>query len=292
LQIISSICHVAANEITPKTTMKSLQIDSLKRAELTARIMNEYAIQFTEQQIKSDVTVKELEDIIAKSPGKKPAKKVKKYLQWLPIKIIRLVIIEIFCLAFRLFVRIKIKNKNYLQLDEPSIIMPNHVSYMDPILIMLSLPYRQRTKIAVAAAQDALFEKHPLLAKITSFIIYTFPISRNTESNIEEAFTYMGKLLDEGYSILFFPEGMISKSENTLLEIKNGAGLAAVYLNAPIIPVRISGAQVIQPYDKILPQKRGDVVLNVGKPIKFDSTADVSATTQVIANALKSLKIN
>jgi 1-acyl-sn-glycerol-3-phosphate acyltransferase len=163
---------------------------------------------------------------------------------------------------------------------------------MDPILIVLSLPYRQRTKIAVAAAQDALFEKHPWLAKITSFILYTFPISRNTESNIEEAFTYMGKLLDEGYSILFFPEGMISKNENALLEIKNGAGLAAVYLNAPIIPVRIIGAQVIQPYDKILPQKRGEVVLNVGKPIKFDSTADVSATTQVIANALKSLKIN
>ena len=292
VQIISSISQIAANEITQKTTMKSLHIDSLKRAELTARIINEYAIQFNEQKIKSEVTVKELEDIIAKSPVIKPAKNVKKYLQWLPIRLLRLFVIELFCATIRLFVKLKIKNKNYLKLDEPSIIMPNHVSYMDPVLILLSLPYHQRAKIAVAAAQDALFEKHPWLSKFSTFAIYTFPISRHAESNIEEAFTFMGKLLDDGYSIVFFPEGQISKNEKQILPLKNGAGLAAVYLNAPVIPITINGAQAIQPYDKIIPKKRGEVIINVGLPIKFASTDDVSASTQVIENTLKSLKID
>ena len=128
--------------------------------------------------------------------------------------------------------------------------------------------------------------------KITTFVINTFPISRQAESNIEEAFTYMGKLLDEGYSILFFPEGSISRSDKQILPLKNGAGLAAIYLNAPVIPIRINGAQAIQPYDKILPTKRGEVVINVGAPIRFASTDDVSTATQVIENKLKSLKID
>jgi long-chain acyl-CoA synthetase len=292
VQIISSVSHIAANEISAKTTMKSLHIDSLKRAELTARIINEYAIQFNEQKIKSETTVKELEAIIAKSPAIKPAKTVNKYLQWLPVRLIRVIIIELFCLAVRLFVKLKVKNKNYLKLNEPSILMPNHVSYMDPVLILLSLPYHQRTKIAFAAAQDALFKKHPWLSKITTFVIYTFPISRHAESNIEEAFTFMGKLLDDGYSIVFFPEGQISKNEKQILPLKNGAGLASVYLNAPIIPITINGAQAVQPYDKIIPVKRGEVVINVGQPIKFASTDDVSAATNIIENTLKSLKID
>jgi long-chain acyl-CoA synthetase len=154
------------------------------------------------------------------------------------------------------------------------------------------LPYHQRTKIAFAAAQDALFEKHPWISKITTFAIYTFPISRHAESNIEEAFTFMGKLLDDGYSIVFFPEGQISKNEKQILPLKNGAGLAAVYLNAPVIPITINGAQSIQPYDKIIPKKRGEVIINVGLPIKFSSTDDVSTATNIIENTLKSLKID
>ena len=288
--IIASICHCQVQEINESDTIGSLHLDSLKKAELTARIIDEYNIEFTEQKLKNDLSIKELEELIKKSPVFKQVKIFKKWMQWPIIVFFRFILIEIICLLARLFIKLKVKNIKNLEITEPSLIMPNHVSYMDPLLIIMALPRRLRTKIACAAAQDALFEKFWIISHLSEFLFYAFPISRGTESNIEEAFSKMGKLLDNGYSILFFPEGGVSKTEDILMPLKQGAGLAAITLNAPVIPINISGAQAIQPYDKIAITKSGIVELNIGNKIKFSHTDSVSEVTKQIYDKLLALK--
>ena len=289
IKIIASVCHCPIQDINLEDTIESLHLDSLKKAELTARIVEEYGVSFNEQQLTNQLKIKDLENIIKSTPATKPIK-IKKWMQWPIIKIVRFILLETLCLAARLIVRVKIKNKNNLKITEPSLLMPNHISYMDPLLIFMSLPRRVRNKVACAAAQDALFEEFWWLSSIAEFLFYAFPISRGTDSNIDEAFSKMGQLLDAGYSILFFPEGKISKNENELLPLKQGAGLAAIILQTPVIPINISGAQKIQPYDKLIPRSRGSVEVNVGEAIKFKRDEDVATATEKISVELKKLK--
>ena len=98
----------------------------------------------------------------------------------------------------------------------------------------------------------------------------------------------VGKILDKGFSILFFPEGKVSTT-GKLQEIKKGAGLLATEMNISIVPISISGIQEILPAYKILPKKRGIVHVRFGKEIKIKPGTSHIEATEIIEKALKEL---
>lgn len=293
INIIAQVSGIQAVEININKKIGSLNLDSLKKAELTARIIEEFNIQFNEQMLDNKLEIKDLEQTIMKAPTIKPPKKIKKYMGWFIVKVIRFVLIEIVCLVAKIFIRLKVTNKKYLNLDKPSLIMPNHTAYLDPIVIFMSIPRKYRTKVACAAAQDILFSQYKWLSPIAEFIFFAFPIGRGDASNVDQAFSNMGQVLDMGYSVLFFPEGKINTTEDNILPLKNGAGLAAIVLQAPVIAINIKGLQVIQPYEKIIPRKIGKVRVYIQKPIKFDAFDDIASTTKKIYDKMdEARKVN
>lgn len=57
----------------------------------------------------------------------------------------------------------------------------------------------------------------------------------------------MGELVSNGFSILIFPEGQISHSDE-ILPFQPGVGLLASRLNLPVVPVRLKGlGEVLHP---------------------------------------------
>ena len=96
---------------------------------------------------------------------------------------------------------------------------------------------------------------------------------------------YMGQLIDRGYSVVVFPEGKMSKSGD-LLKLKRGAGLMAVEMKCPVIPIKIEGTSNVVPYDKLIPRKIGKVIIKIGKPVTFKTDDSYEYVTSKIEESL------
>ncbi|MGZ3899546.1 MAG: lysophospholipid acyltransferase family protein [Bacteroidia bacterium] len=130
------------------------------------------------------------------------------------------------CIGSFLFPVIEYKSKRY-KLPKPCIIVANHTSYLD---IVLSTLYIDHTAVYMAKAE---LLKIPLFKYF--FVYLDIPVNRKSVTDAHKAFIEAGKKLDEGLSVVIYPEGSIS-SEGKLKPFKNGAFKLAIDKQVPIIP--------------------------------------------------------
>ena len=121
---------------------------------------------------------------------------------------------------------IKFKSKKY-KLPRPCIIVANHTSYLD---IVMSPLYIDHTAVYMAKAE---LLKIPLFKYF--FVYLDIPVNRKSIKDSHKAFVDAGKKLDEGLSVVIYPEGSIS-SEGKLKPFKNGAFKLAIEKQVPIVP--------------------------------------------------------
>jgi long-chain acyl-CoA synthetase len=130
-----------------------------------------------------------------------------------------------------------------------------------------------------------LYEHFRRIAWIADLLFNPFPFPRKEGENIRPGLEHMGRLLDQGWSIGIFPEGQMSES-GKLLPLKRGAGLIGTEMGAPIVPVKITGTNVILPYAKVIPRKRGTVTVRFGEPLRFKRSDSPIEATERIAEEL------
>lgn len=289
MRLLADITGVAVEQIRPSTKIVSeLNLDSLLRVELVARIEEKFAITVDETKIDSETTVSDLEEMIKK---RGPIKKAPSFKSW-PLSIwtpwgrVLAQILIIFPLA-RIFVKLKIEGKERLEnLPLPAIFMPNHVSFLDSLVLLMALPLKIRRKIAFAAAQDVLYEKYQKIAWLAELFFNAFPFPRQEHENIKAGLEHMGRLLDKNWSIAVYPEGKMSLT-GELLPLKRGAGLVGVEMDSWVVPVKISGTADIMPAGKMIPRKRGQVSVKFGQPLKFKKSDSYIEVTERIEEVMK-----
>jgi 1-acyl-sn-glycerol-3-phosphate acyltransferase len=163
----------------------------------------------------------------------------------------------------------------------PVILASNHISHMDTPVILAALPRRLRKRTAVAAAMD-YFYKNKLVASLVSLIFNTVPIERKGGLS-ERATGHLDRLLDNGWSLLFYPEGTRSRSGH-LGKMRRGAAVLAEEHELPIVPIRVSGTRAAMPpgrhwpkrlHGKLFP-KRHPVEIQFGDPIAPGEDASVA----------------
>jgi len=287
-----SVLYAKEQEIDERNILEQtkvipdLKLDSLMKVELIVRIEDEFGVVIDETKISSKTTVVQLQDIIdTAEPGKKISP-LKSWPRWWWIRLIRVIVQFILFSITRTFVRLRIEGKQNLKdLSLPVIFMPNHLSYADPVVVAMALPHKIRRRISFAAARDVLYEYYSHLVFPVELTGNSFPLPRLEGENIRLG---MGKMLDEKYSVVIFPEGKMSKT-GELLPLKRGAGFVAVEMNCYIVPVRLYGTAEIVPYGKFMPCKRGIVRVVFGKPIKFKKSDSYHYATKEIEAALKEL---
>jgi long-chain acyl-CoA synthetase len=142
---------------------------------------------------------------------------------------------------------------------------------------------------------DAYFapERHTQYETLRDAIIYTLvalffnalPIPQ-TETGARESLRYVGDLVSENWSILFFPEGERTEAG----EIKRflpGIGLLAGHLGVPVVPVRLKGAERILHRHAHWPRP-GRVEVIFGPPLQLKG-ADYSALAAEVERAVRAL---
>jgi len=141
-----------------------------------------------------------------------------------------------FSLAFlapimKFLYRYKVVNSKVLPRKGKYLLVSNHISNTDPILIGLA---QMRRKLYFMAKAE-LF-KHKIIAKIMTRL-GAFPVVRG--SGDTHAIELAQDLLNDGRVLLIFFEGTRSKTDK-LLQPKTGASVIAYNSNTPVIPVCIT----------------------------------------------------
>lgn len=164
---------------------------------------------------------------------------------------------------FRSQVRTRVEGLEVLdRLEGPVLFVANHASHLDTPLILLSLPDQWRRRTAVAAAADYFFDTW-WRAVGSSLVFNTFPIDRRGGSLAETP----GEVLEDGWSLVIFPEGTRSK-DGWVDRFRLGAAYLAVQHEVPVIPVAHRGTFAAMPRGASWPAAgRRQLTIRFGEPL-------------------------
>jgi 1-acyl-sn-glycerol-3-phosphate acyltransferase len=137
-------------------------------------------------------------------------------MQALVLKIIYSGIIRNF---LKLIVGVKFDKATFLLQEKQFVIVANHNSHIDTMALMASLPSSIVHKVKPVAAAD-YFGKTKLKAWFSNYFINTLLISRKGGKAIHA----MKKALEDGYSLIIFPEGSRGEPDSEQ-QMKSGIAL-------------------------------------------------------------------
>lgn len=125
--------------------------------------------------------------------------------------------------------------------DGPVVFAANHVSHVDTPLLLTALPTRYRHRTAVAAAADYFFDSR-WKGAAWAFAINAVPTERTKVSL--RSMRLAADLLDDGWSLLIYPEGGRSP-DGWGQEHRAGAAWLSARAHVPVVPVHIEGTRRI-----------------------------------------------
>jgi 1-acyl-sn-glycerol-3-phosphate acyltransferase len=154
--------------------------------------------------------------------------------------------------------RVRVEGLEHLQGAGPWVLTANHVSYLDPLALLVGLP----VDFLAVAKQEA--RSWPLVGTAVLRAGHLTVDRVDTRRGVEGA-ARATELLRQGTSVLFFPEGTRAPS-TALLPFRLGAFKAAVEVGRPVVPIHIEGTHHILPrgWHLIRP---GHITLSIREPL-------------------------
>jgi 1-acyl-sn-glycerol-3-phosphate acyltransferase len=193
-----------------------------------------------------------------------------------------------------LLIRTRYRNLSKLPQQGGAIIVVNHVSHVDPILVAKMVLDGARTPRFLA--KDSIFDVFAVGAAMSG--MGHIPVKRGT-TDARQSFDAAVAALNSGSVIVLHPEGTVTRDpQGWPMAAKTGAArLALLAPNIPVIPVAQWGVQdqvdLYRKKVKIFPRPRH--VLSVGDPIDLSEFygrrpdgATLRAVTEVIMQRLRS----
>ena len=165
----------------------------------------------------------------------------------------------------RLFTGADVVGRERLPLTGPAILVANHSSHMDTVLLLTIYPARALDRVRPAAAAD-YFLRGRAMSWFSRNILAIVPVARDRARSGEDVLAPAREALAAGDILLIFPEGTRGDGEE-LTRLKSGvARLAAAFPDAPVTPVWLQGAGRVLPKGAHMPAPMNCTVL-VGEPL-------------------------
>lgn len=139
-------------------------------------------------------------------------------------------LVSLIKLICRIVFRVNVSGLANLLQQGKILIIANHESFLDGLLLGLFLPVRATFVVHTSVSKHWLFKQ---FLKLTPYLAVdpTSPI----------AMKHVIKLLESGQPVVIFPEGRITLT-GSLMKVYDGPGFVAAKTGAMILPVRIEGA--------------------------------------------------
>ncbi len=170
------------------------------------------------------------------------------------------------------------------ELDGPVIFAANHHSHLDAGLLITSLPEPHRHRVFAAAAADYFFDNR-VKATASALVLNAIPIDRTKVGR--RSADAAAELLDDGWSMVIFPEGGRSP-DGWGQPFRGGAAYLAIRCGVPVVPVHLAGTGRILPKGKNRPRPSHTVV-TFGAPLRAAEGERSQAFADRIEHAVAAL---
>ncbi|HVS81110.1 MAG TPA: AMP-binding protein [Pyrinomonadaceae bacterium] len=303
VEIIARISKDVPATLDPSAKLGAdLKLDSLGRVELLSALEDRYQLEIDEAAFTDATTLAEVEKIIREGRHEEAAQyPYPKWQQRWPLSWLRIALLYLIVLpATRVMGCPTIRGKEHLRNARgPLVFICNHVTMADHALVLLALPGRFRTRMAIAMDGEQLREwLHPqpgtgLLTRLLSLLKYVSVVfffnvfSIPQKSGFRRSFMFAGEMMDHGFSLLVFPEGQRTK-HGALNPFMPGTGLLIQKLGAPVVPMRIDGLWELKRANRHFAWP-GEVSVIIGKPVTYSPQQDPQAIAADLAEHVRGL---
>ncbi len=187
----------------------------------------------------------------------------------------------VLALARALF-RLSVIGNDRLPRTGAAVLVSNHVSWLDPILLPLALPRKP-----AFLAMEELWRMPVVGLVMRAWGRLAIPLNRE----VADAPAFKGALraLKDGAFLIVFPEGGISP-DGRLRPFHRGAALLAARAGVPLVPIAIAGTADALPLGRIIPRPR-PITIRIGTPIPAPgpSRDDLVRASDQVASQIRAL---
>ncbi len=165
---------------------------------------------------------------------------------------------------------VRVTGRAFVPHNRNTLVVANHASHLDMGLVKYALGSYGRDLVTVAA-RDYFFDtrlKRAFSENFTNLI----PFDRDGgQHDLRQTLREVGRLLEEGRTVLIFPEGTRSP-DGTIREFKGAIGHLALHHEVDILPVWVGGTFEALPRDASVPRKRA-LEARIGPALRFEDIA-------------------
>jgi 1-acyl-sn-glycerol-3-phosphate acyltransferase len=209
------------------------------------------------------------------------------------IPTLRLIAARVTGLAISTFARFITAPRAIWQGIEPvplqRVYFANHSSNGDFVLLWTALPTPLRRQTRPVAALDYWLAS-PLRAFIGREVFNAVLIDRRPDARTEDPVAQMVAALDQGSSLIIFPEGQRNSSDAPLLPFKSGLfHLAKARPGVDLVPVWIANLNRVMPKGEVIPVPL-ICTLTFGTPLHVEPDETKDAFLARATQALLALK--
>lgn len=173
----------------------------------------------------------------------------------------------------KIYHRLRVHGAEHLPVEPPFVLVANHASHLDALVLAALVPIRLRDRVFPIAAADVFFSSPPI-SIFASLMLNALPMHRAGKGKPDGAASgrhalneLRSRLVSEPCGFILFPEGARSR-DGEMLPVKSGIGMLVAQTDVPVVPCWLEGCFRAMPPDVKVPRPRA-IHVHVGEPVRF-----------------------
>jgi 1-acyl-sn-glycerol-3-phosphate acyltransferase len=180
----------------------------------------------------------------------------------------------------RIWHRLTVRGREHIPASPPFILVANHTSHLDVLVLGSALPWWLSDRVFPVAAGDVFFTS-PLRSALSATILNALPMWRK-KCGPHALHDLRSRLLEDPCAYILFPEGCRSR-DGAMLPFKPGLGMLVAETAVPIVPCYLDGCfEALRP-ETIWPRRRR-ISLHIGESVSFANVRSNRSGWEYIAH--------